>query len=141
MSVDIDFNDFYVLNEILANYQCDIIICEYNSTYLADEDKIVLYDKNGKWDGSNYFGVSLLALVKLGKLSNYSLVYCDKRGVNCFFIHNNIIENKGLKLKLKDLGDIEKLYMPAQYGFGPNGGHPQDPHSRQYVSFDDAMKI
>ena len=30
LSVDIDFNDFYVLNEILNNYTCDIIICEYN---------------------------------------------------------------------------------------------------------------
>ena len=56
LSVDIDFNDFYCLKEILENYQCDIIICEYNATHLANEDKIVVYNKNGMWDGSNYFG-------------------------------------------------------------------------------------
>jgi hypothetical protein len=49
LSVDIDFNDFYCLKEILANYQCDIIICEYNSTHLANEDKIIMYDKNRSW--------------------------------------------------------------------------------------------
>ena len=29
LSVDIDFNDFYCLKQILDNYTCDIIICEY----------------------------------------------------------------------------------------------------------------
>ena len=47
LSVDIDYNDFYCLKEILANYKCDIIICEYNATHLANEDKIIIYDKNG----------------------------------------------------------------------------------------------
>ena len=64
LSVDIDFNDFYCLKEILENYQCDIIICEYNATHLADQDKIIIYDKRGGWDGTNYFGSSLLSLYK-----------------------------------------------------------------------------
>jgi hypothetical protein len=121
LSVDIDYNDFYCLKEILANYQCDIIICEYNATHLANEDKIIIYDKNGRWDGSNYFGASLLSLDKLGRKYNYSLIYCNNNGVNCFFIHNDIIKNKNLQIK--DIGDIEKIYKPAIYGVGPNGGH------------------
>ena len=32
LSVDIDFNDYYCLQEILKLYKCDIIICEYKST-------------------------------------------------------------------------------------------------------------
>ena len=85
LSVDIDFNDFYCLKEILENYKCDIIICEYNATHPPNEDKIVIYNKYGTWDGSNYFGASLLSLDKLGKKYNYSLIYCDNNGVNCFF--------------------------------------------------------
>jgi hypothetical protein len=107
LCVDIDFNDFYCLKEILANYRCDIIICEYNATHLANEDKIVIYDKNGRWDGSNYFGVSLLALDKLGKMYNYSLIYCNKNGVNCFLVDNNIIKNKDLRIK--NMGDIAQI--------------------------------
>lgn len=139
LSVDIDFNDFYCLKEILKNYVCDIIICEYNATHLAHEDKIIIYNKNGMWDNSNYFGASLLSLDKLGKKYNYSLVYCNKNGVNCFFIHNDIIKNKGLQFK--NLGDIEKIYKPAGYGNGPNGGHSRDPYNRQFISFDQAINI
>jgi len=139
LSVDIDFNDFYCLKEILANYQCDIIICEYNATHLSNEDKVVIYDKNGRWDGSNYFGVSLLSLDKLGKKYNYSVVYCNKNGVNCFLINNNLINNKNLQFK--NLGDIKQIYKPARYGRGPNGGHRQDPYNRQYISFEEAINV
>lgn len=139
LSVDIDFNDFYCLKEILANYQCDIIICEYNATHLVNEDKIVMYDKNGKWDGTNYFGVSLLSLDKLGKKYKYSLIYCNRNGVNCFLIHNDVIKDKNLQFK--DIGDITQIYKPAAYNNGPNGGHPQDPYNRQYISFDEAINL
>jgi hypothetical protein len=139
LSVDIDFNDFYCLKEILTNYQCDIIICEYNGTHLANEDKIVIYNKNGRWDGSNYFGASLLSLDKLAKKYNYSLIYCNKNGVNCFFIHNNIIIDKNLQFK--NIGNVEKIYKPARYGSGPNGGHRQDLSNREYISFEEAINL
>ena len=137
LCVDIDYNDFYCLNEILANYKCDIIICEYNATHLANEDKIVIYNKDAFFDGTNYFGASLLSFDKLGKKYNYSLIYCDKMGVNCFFVHNDIIKDKNLHFK--NLGDITQIYRPARYGNGPNGGHHQDPYNRPYVSFDEVI--
>ena len=139
LSIDIDLNDFYCLKEILANYRCDIIICEYNGTHMPNEDKIVIYEKDGMWDGSNYFGMSLLSLDKLCKKYNFSLIYCDTTGTNCFFIHNDIINNN--KLHFKDMGDITQIYKPAAYGSGPNGGHNQDPHNRQFITFDEAMNV
>ena len=139
LSVDIDFNDFYCLKEILNNYKCDIIICEYNGSHLVNEDKIVIYDKNGRWDGSNYFGASLLSLDKLAKKYNYSLVYCNANGVNSFFIHNDIIKTKNLYFT--NLGDFEKIYKPAKYSNGPNGGHPQDRYNRNYTTFEEAINI
>jgi hypothetical protein len=107
LSVDIDFNDFYCLNEILKNYTCDIIICEYNATHSPDEDNIIIYDKNGSWDATNYFGASLLSYEKLAKKYNYSLIYCNENGVNCFFLHNDIIKQKNLEFK--NFGDITKI--------------------------------
>jgi hypothetical protein len=89
------------------------------------------------WDTSNYFGASLLSLVKLGKKHNYSLVYCNNNGVNSFFINNDIIKNKNLNIK--NIGNITELYKPAKYGSGPNGGHTQDPYNRQYITFDEAI--
>lgn len=139
LSVDIDFNDFYCLNEILKNYTCDIIICEYNATHSPDEDKIIVYDKNGSWDATNYFGASLLSFDKLAKKYNYSLIYCNENGVNCFFIHNDIIKQK--KLEFKNFGDITKIYRSPRYGPGPKGGHRQDDHNRKYITFEEAIML
>jgi hypothetical protein len=137
LSVDIDFNDFYCLKEILKNYNCDIIICEYNYTHLANIDKIVIYNKNARWDGSNYFGASLLSLNKLCNKYNYSLVYCNKNGVNCFFVNNDVIKKNNLNFL--NVGNVEQLYRRARYGNGPNGGHRQDLFNRRFISFDQAM--
>ena len=70
-------------------------------------DKIIIYDATGMWDGSNYFGASLLALHNLVKKYNYSLVYCDTTGTNCFFVHNRIITER--HLTFFNLDDTQKL--------------------------------
>jgi hypothetical protein len=138
LCVDIDYNDFYILKEILSKFICDIIICEYNATHLPDEDKIVIYEANTNWDGTNYFGASLLSFKKLANLYNYSLVYCNKNGVNCFFVNNDIIKNKNLKFN--NIDSIEKIYRKSNYGTGPNDGHTQDLKNRIFISFDEAIQ-
>jgi hypothetical protein len=70
---------------------------------------------------------------------NYSLIYCNKNGVNCFLVDNNIIKNKDLQIK--NIGDITQIYKPAAYGYGPNGGHRQDPYNRKYISFEEAINL
>ena len=126
LSVDIDYNDFYVLHEILKKYTCDIIICEYNATHLPSEDKIVKYESTTMWDGTNYFGVSLLSLQRLCKKYGYKLVYCDTKGVNAFFVKDCYnVESK----------DIETIYRPAGYG-----GHKPDELQREYVSSINILK-
>lgn len=145
LSVDIDGNDFYCLKEILNNYKCDIIICEYNATHLPHEDKVIVYDKDFRWGEhfsnysyySNYYGVSLLALKKLANKYNYSIVYCENNGVNCFMVHNDIISEK--KLNFLNVNDITKIYKYPKYGLGPNGGHYKDNLNRNYVTFDEAI--
>lgn len=138
LSVDIDFNDFYCLHEILKTYTCDIIICEYNSIHGPGEDKIVVYDDKMVWDGTDYFGASLLALVELGKKHGYTLVYCDRKGVNSFFVRDGLVAT----LNIKDAGDVEKIYRPPRFrgllckvaDAFCTGGHPRDPLGRQYVA-------
>jgi hypothetical protein len=138
LSVDIDFNDFYCLKEILKEYTCDIIICEYNATHLPTEDKVVPYNINGRWDGiTTFFGASLLTLYKLAIKYDYSLVYCEKKGVNCFFVNNALISRK--QLNFDNINNIEKIYRQPGYGNGPRNGHLQDRYNRQYINFDEAF--
>ena len=130
LSIDVDFNDFYILHEILKHYSCDIIIVEYNGFHGVTEDKIIKYDSKGRWDHSVYFGASLLALNKLCELFGYSLVYSN--GVNGFFVRKDILTDKNIQVK--NAGSFADIYCPA--GFARFG---EDKLKRAYVSFDEAI--
>lgn len=133
LSVDIDYNDFYVLNEILKQYVCDIIICEYNGSHPPNEDKIVIYNAKRSWDHTYYYGASLLSLNKLGQKYDYSLIYCENMGVNCYFLHNNIIKNRNLDFL--NLGSIDKIYKPNRYAY------LSDHKNRTYIPFTQAFHV
>jgi len=109
LSIDIDYNDYWVWKS-LDRFSPRLIIIEYNATIPPTESKAVKYDKNAKWDGTNYFGASLLALKKLADKKGYMLVGCDSNGVNAFFVRNEELP-KNIKIK-----DVEELYKPPKYG-------------------------
>lgn len=120
LSIDIDYNDYWVWKAI-TDYLPRVVVIEYNSSVPPTESKVVPYDPEAKWDGTNYFGASLLALKNLGLNKGYTLVGCDNAGVNAFFCKSELID--GIKIK-----DIKDLYRPPKYGEIVNGihiGHPQ----------------
>ena len=132
LSIDIDYNDFYVWQSIDQSYRPAIVVIEYNGAHLPNEDKLVKYRPYYAGDGTNYFGASMLALYHLGRAKGYSLVYAESNGVNLFFVRDEIIHERNLAFK--DMNDVEKLYRSPTYGKGPNGGHRQDFKNRSNVS-------
>lgn len=137
ISIDIDFNDFYLWNTICEKYHPRVIVIEYNATHLPDEDKVVVYHPQFSGDGCNYFGASIKAFYNLGRSKGYSLVYADKGGVNLFFIRDDVIETSGLVFK--NVNNVKAIYQTPKYGSGPNGGHFQDPYYREYCSSEDIL--
>lgn len=131
LSIDIDFNDFHVWKAIDNGlFNPKVVIIEYNATHLPTEDRVVAYNPTGGWDGTNYFGASLLAFTHLGNEKGYSLVNTDKRGVNAIFVRNDLIPAS--PSIFKDINNVEALYHPAGYGYGPRGGHVADTLNRAY---------
>ena len=148
LSLDIDGHDFYALNEILKKYTPRIMICEYNACHPPEDDKVVLEtekefylkDNDGNSYMTDYFGGTLLAFYKLGKFYNYSLVYSTKLGVNCFFIHNDLLKNTNIKIK--NINDVNKIFNPARYRHGPGNhiyGMTKDPLKRKYITSNDII--
>ncbi|MBI2743541.1 MAG: hypothetical protein HYX48_06460 [Chlamydiales bacterium] len=131
ISIDIDYNDFYIWNALDEHYRPAVVVIEYNGYHLPDQDKIVKYRPFFTGGGDNYFGASILALYNLGRSKGYSLVYAESAGVNLFFVRDDILEEKNLFFK--NVNDVEKLYRKPTYGNGPNGGHRQDQKNREYV--------
>ena len=133
LSIDIDYNDFYVWKSIKKKYKPRVVVIEYNATHLPTEDKIIKYNPFNFWDGTNYFGASIKSLYNLGRKKGYSLIYAENMGVNLFFLRDGILE-KG-DFNFKDLNNIDLIYKYPKYGKGPNGGHVEDLKRREYVSF------
>ncbi len=121
LSIDIDYNDYWVWKAIV-DYSPRVVVIEYNSSIPPTESRVVPYDSDAVWDGTNYFGASLLALKNLGLKKGYTLIGCDSVGVNAFFCQNSLISD----FKIPHISD---LYKSPQYGKIINEkhiGHPKN---------------
>jgi len=90
LSIDIDYNDYYVWKAIV-NYKPRVVIIEYNSIFRPDTHFVVPYNAERTWDRTSYFGASLLALQLLGDEKGYSLVSCSFTGSNAFFVRKDLL--------------------------------------------------
>lgn len=123
LSIDIDFNDYWVWKSII-DYSPQVVVIEYNASIPPNESKVVPYDPEAKWDGTNYFGASLLALRNLGLSKGYTLVGCDNNGVNAFFCKSELVREFEIR-------DIKELYKSPKYGEFINGMHIGHPPSNK----------
>lgn len=115
--VDIDGNDYWILDRILSSYRPRVVVCEYSARWTPKTDWVMPYNPSHVWDGSAYFGASLAALFRLGEKHGYRLVCCESRGVNAFFVRADLI---GDGFPDNSLGLAH--YVPPHYGRG--FGHP-----------------
>lgn len=125
LSIDIDYNSYWIWKTIDKRYTPRVIIVEYNAGISINESKAVKYDPNGVWDGTQYFGASLLALIRLGKIKGYTCIGCTSNGVNAFFIRKELING------IFNIKGIKKLYKPFIYKneFGKNVSYPKSKQS------------
>jgi hypothetical protein len=89
LSVDIDGNDFHVLNQI-ACISPRVVVAEYNARKGPSIDWVMAYNPQHSWDHTDYFGASLKAFEKLLANRGYRLVGCSISGVNAFFVRDDL---------------------------------------------------
>lgn len=122
LSIDIDGNDYYVFDALnVTNPR--IVVIEYNAKFPPPVIWRVPYDLNYRWDGSDYFGASLSAFVKLFTAKGYRLVACNITGVNAFFVREDLLGDRFLPPYT-----AEHYYQPQRYylsyAMTGMGGHP-----------------
>ena len=97
LSIDIDGNDYWVLNAIDVVFP-DIIIIEYNANFGSDKSLTIKYNPNFERakTGINklIYGCSLKAVSNLCESKGYSLVYVNKNGNNAFFVKTKLLNEK-----------------------------------------------
>ena len=89
LSIDVDGQDFWIW--MAMRHSPAIVIVEYNPSLHIDQSCVMPFDVSYVWDGTQYYGASLLALHKLGSDKGYTLVYAN--GVNAFFVRTDLMAN------------------------------------------------
>ena len=89
LSVDIDGNDYWVLDALEA-VRPRIVVVEYNASFGPERSVTIPYTRafyGYRAHSSGYYhGASLTALARLGERKGYVLAGCDSRGVNAFLV-------------------------------------------------------
>lgn len=72
LSIDIDGNDLWVWKALA--FRPRVVVIEYNPKWGPYRSRTVPYDPARFWDGTIYYGASVLALTRLGAEKGYDLV-------------------------------------------------------------------
>jgi hypothetical protein len=115
LSIDIDGNDYWVLEEINV-ISPDIIIIEYNANFGPNKSLTIKYNENFQRAKSNIgkliYGCSLTAANNLCKKKGYSLVCTNKNGNNAFFVKTKLLNEK---IKEKTVGEVFQINSFKEY--------------------------
>lgn len=117
LSIDIDGNDYWVWSAV-RRYRPRVVVVEYNASFPPPRKWVMKENPGYRWNGTNYFGASLASLTELGRAKGYTLVATDTRGVNAFFVRDDLVTPD------RFLDPVAAYhYSPPRYGAGLRG-HP-----------------
>lgn len=90
LTIDLDGVDYWIW-EALDCVRSRIVIVEYNAGWGPNEAVTVPYSDNFVWErGSQYFGGSLAAFIKLAERKGYRFVGTNSYGFNAFFVREDL---------------------------------------------------
>lgn len=122
ISIDIDFNDYWVF-QALEKVRPRVIVVEYNGKFPPPLRRVVPYNPDRVWDGTDYHGCSLQSLADLAAAKGYNLVGCNITGVNAFFVRTELCQDR-----FPIHATPDNLYQPPRYELFQMGafevGHP-----------------
>lgn len=95
LSVDIDGNDYWVL-EAITCVSPRILVVEYNSSFGVEHAITIPYQAGFRRQRAHYsclyYGASLPALVHLAAAKGYAFVGCNSAGNNAFFVRRDVAD-------------------------------------------------
>jgi len=96
LSIDIDSYDYWLWSAI-NSFKPRLVVIEYNASFGPEKSVTVPYSPHWSPLSRYYHGASITALAKLGRKKGYVLVGCDSKGVNAFFVREDLAVNAGIE--------------------------------------------
>lgn len=115
LSIDIDGNDLWVWQAIECRSRVTVV--EFNTLHRPEQSLTIPYNPKHVWDGTSYYGASLLALTRLGLIKRQQLVW--QNALNAIFVDFDCCP--------------DHLFASMDYRTGC--GHRADPLHRPFVAF------
>lgn len=96
LSIDIDGNDYWVLQEILTKYKPRLIVSEYNAEHNPQESKAIEYNPDFVFKANDYYGYTLEAGKKLAAKCGYTIIFTNSC-LNAYYLRNDLVP-KGVEI-------------------------------------------
>lgn len=110
LSIDLDGNDYYILDEILKMYNPSVIIAEFNPIFTPDQSYAIEYNPTHYWQENDYYGFSFAAGLKLAEKHDYTCIF-QNVSLNMYFVCNKVLaESLGV-----DMEDLKNHVPPVTY--------------------------
>jgi hypothetical protein len=130
LSMDIDGNDYWILQEILSKQRLDpkVIVLEYQDILGPHRTLSIPYNPyfNHRnydcWNGPNYCGASLKAFIYLLS-KQYAFVGCEEKGFNGFFVKREYVTDT-----LQEMKDITPCFQSEKVRFGMEQRYSRTSH-------------
>lgn len=88
LSVDIDGNDYWILEKVFSDYKPKIVIAEFNPAFT--DSRTIAYNPNHEWDGTDYYGFSFEAGKKLAEKHGYEIIF-NVANMNLIMVRKDLI--------------------------------------------------
>lgn len=100
LSLDIDGNDYHILEKILTKYKPRVIISEYNAEHPVDESKTIEYDPKFVFEANDYYGYTFLAGKKLAEKNGYKIIH-QHSALNLFYLRCDELVDPNQEIKVE----------------------------------------
>jgi len=105
-SLDIDGNDYFILERAMRLCQPKVLCVEYNAKFPPPLRMSIVYDGAHSWVNDDYHGATLQMFCDL--LKDYRLACCNLSGANAFFVRDDLAGPF-------ERYPVAELFQPARY--------------------------
>lgn len=88
LSIDLDGNDYWILDALLRTFRPALIICEVNPRFERADAKVMAYSPAHCWNETDYYGMSIAAVDVLCERHGYVLF--NYNGLNAFLVRSTL---------------------------------------------------